>query len=342
MLVSVPARADKRAEREARTLFKEANRLAGEEKYDEAVEMFQSAYERFPNYKILVNLARVLEAIGRNIAAAEVYEKLIDHEGVGLKEATMFKEKLDEVDRRIGKLRVEVDQPGARLLVDGQEAGTSDEPLTMRVKPGGHAVVAEKDGYLPAAQTVSIEAGQEQTLSLKLQKFAAAPAPAPAAPPAEDAQSTEEPSPTTVEAQVVPARPGETLSHAGQLGLVLRSESDVKDFSAAPSAGVTLGLGDWVELSALALIQMRIGARVAATVHPLPHGAFKPLVRVGVPMFLEEGTDVGVHGGAGVVWDLSRRLGIGADIAVEYFADLGGEGSYTAALLGVGIQARID
>ena len=128
-----------------------------------------------------------------------------------------------------------------------------------------------------------------------------------------------------------------SLSHGGQVGLVLRSETDLRDVSAAPSAGLTFGVGSYVELSALALIQRITGARIAASLLFLPESPFKPFVRLGVPMFLEDGTAIGFHGGGGLLWDYSRNFGIGLDVSAEHFSKFG---SYTAILVGLGAQAR--
>ncbi|MGH6962434.1 MAG: PEGA domain-containing protein [Dongiaceae bacterium] len=344
ILVATPALAERKAEREAKALFKEANQLAQSGDYLGALEMFQAAYARFPNPKILINMASVLEALGRNVEAAEAYEKFLQSEDAPKARKPEVQQLLVALDARIGRLQIEVDPPDARVSVDGKPAGEPGKPLDVRVDPGGHAVMAEKEGFAPTMRTVKVEAGEKRGVLLKLTPGGAPPPavtpvptpPTPAAPPDGPAAEPAEPS---VAAQVEPAIPEEegSLSHAGQVGLVLRSESDLRDFSAAPTAGLTYGVGSYVELSALALIQRVMGARIAASLLILPDSALKPFVRLGVPMFLEGGTAVGVHGGAGLLWDYSRNLGIGLDVSAEHFSKFD---SYTAVLIGLGVQAR--
>jgi hypothetical protein len=187
LLVAVAAgtaSAERSAEREAKALFKEANELAESGDLAGALDLFQVAYQRFPNPKILVNMAAVLEAMGRDAEAAQTYEKLIADAGASRSSRAQAEQKLMALDRRVGRVRIEVDRPGAQVLLDGKTAGESGQPLVLRLKPGGHAVLAKKDGYVPAAETVEIVAGQERAVALVLQPVGAAPVAATTSPPA--------------------------------------------------------------------------------------------------------------------------------------------------------------
>ena len=62
---------------EARALFKEGNRLLDAGDYVGALDMFKGAYSRWPNVKILLNLGTALRQLGRNVEAAEHYEKYL-------------------------------------------------------------------------------------------------------------------------------------------------------------------------------------------------------------------------------------------------------------------------
>lgn len=350
VLISTPALAGKE-EREAKALFKEGKQLAESGDYAGAAEMFQAAYARFPNPKILLNLAAVLEALGRNVEAAETYEKFVADPSTPRAKKAEIESKLADLEKTLGMLRVTVDPSDARITLDGKEQSRA-VPFVVRVNPGGHALVFEKEGYAPSAHSLDVVAGKEHELSVKLRR-SGEPAPAPivtAAPPStpdEPGLAPAEPVAPADAGVVARAEPemaieeGEGLSHAGQLGVVLRSETDVKDASVGPTVGVTYGALSWLELSGLALIQRLMGARIAASLLFMPDSALKPFVRLGVPMFLEGGTAVGFHGGAGLLWDYSRNLGIGLDVAAEHFSDLPGpSGSYTALLVGLGVQAR--
>jgi hypothetical protein len=351
-LLSATAWAGKE-EREAKALFGEGKRLAESGDYAGAAEMFQSAYARYPNPKILVNLGAVLEALGRNAEAAEAYEKFIaDPSSPKSKKAEMGA-KLATLEKALGKLRVDVEPNDARITLDGKVESRTP-PFVVRLNPGGHALVFERDGYAPAAHSLDVVAGREHELAVKLRP-AGEPAPPPVvstppvpparedpAAPVEQPAGSAAPAEGAVEARVEPEMPAEddgALSHAGQLGFTLRGESDLKDVALGPTAGVTYGALSWLELSGLALIQKITGARLAASALLLPRSAFKPLVRLGVPMFFEGGTHAGIHGGAGLQWDMSRNLGIAVDISIEHFPDLGGE-AYTAVVAGAGVQAR--
>ena len=177
LLVTAPAWADRSAEREAKALFKEASGLAQSGDLTGALDLYQVAYQRFPNPKILVNIGAVLEAMGRDVEAAQTYEKLLQDAGASRANRAQAEQKLAAMDARLGRLRVEVDPPGAQLLLDGKSIGESGRPVAVRVKPGGHAVLAKKDGFEPSAETIDVVAGQERVVALKLQRMGASPAP---------------------------------------------------------------------------------------------------------------------------------------------------------------------
>jgi hypothetical protein len=153
---------------EARALFKEGNRLLDAGDYVGALDMFRGAYSRWPNVKILLNLGTALRQLGRNVEAAENYEKYLNDSGADQAKKPQVEAILKEISSRLGKLRIEVNEPGARVVVDGRPVGGSPQSFTLRVEPGSHSVVAEKEGYPLSAATVSVGAGEERAVELRL------------------------------------------------------------------------------------------------------------------------------------------------------------------------------
>jgi PEGA domain-containing protein/tetratricopeptide repeat protein len=182
LLGAARAQADNTDESQARALFKEGNALAKKGDYAGAVELFRAAYARFPNPKILTNLGAVLHILGRNAEAAEVYETFLQQEHGDQRHRQEVGSSLNELAPLLGKLRVEVNEPGARVLVDGKFMGESPQAITLRVDPGSHAVVAEKQGAMPAVATVTVSAGEERVVDLRLTTKAPAQPPPVAAP----------------------------------------------------------------------------------------------------------------------------------------------------------------
>jgi hypothetical protein len=157
---------------EARALFKEGNRLLDQGDYVGALDMFKGAYSRWPNVKILLNLGTALRQLGRNVEAAENYEKYLNDSQADPAKKPQVEAILKEISAKLGKLRIEVNEPGARVVIDGRPVGSSPQSFTIRVEPGSHSVVAEKEGYPLAAATVSVAAGEERAVELRLQSSA--------------------------------------------------------------------------------------------------------------------------------------------------------------------------
>ena len=66
-LLCSPVRADDASEREGRALFDKGNQRIKEGDFAGALEAFQSAYAKYPNVKILLNIGTTLRHLGRNV-----------------------------------------------------------------------------------------------------------------------------------------------------------------------------------------------------------------------------------------------------------------------------------
>ena len=67
----------------------------------------------------------------------------------------------------LGSLRVITNIPGAIVSLDGVDIGTAPA-ARGGLKPGEHVVMARADGYEPVEQTVSVVAGRERVVSIRL------------------------------------------------------------------------------------------------------------------------------------------------------------------------------
>jgi serine/threonine protein kinase len=98
-------------------------------------------------------------------------------------------------------LVVEVDQPGAEVLVDGDRThvtwGDAGKRAEVRVKPGTHKVEVKKDGFTLRGSEVEVEDGGRKVVTVRLDKdpspAPARPAPGPADPGAKEATATGRP-----------------------------------------------------------------------------------------------------------------------------------------------------
>jgi hypothetical protein len=67
-----------------------------------------------------------------------------------------------------GVLRIQVDQPGAVVTLDGKELGRAPLESAPRVLEGPHAIVVQKDGYVRWSTTVAVSPGGEVPVKVEL------------------------------------------------------------------------------------------------------------------------------------------------------------------------------
>ena len=101
-------------------MFKKANHLLETGEFAKALELYREAYARFPSPKILINIGTALRSLGRDAEAAETYQRYLDDPGADPKRRDEVKQLLDELSAKLGRLRVDIDQPGAQLQLDGR------------------------------------------------------------------------------------------------------------------------------------------------------------------------------------------------------------------------------
>lgn len=89
----------------------------------------------------------------------------------------------------VAHLRVTTDPPGARVLLNGKEMGTT--PLTLDLEPGQFILVLRKEGYRPWLKSVQLGNGSFREFSVALEPEAALQPPPP--PPTEGAGAVEPP-----------------------------------------------------------------------------------------------------------------------------------------------------
>jgi hypothetical protein len=128
--------------------------------------------------------------------------------------------------------------------------------------------------------------------------------------------------------------------HYGQLGAVGRAEIDAVSGDVGPAFGVTMGLGSRFELETLVVTEPGTGLRLAWSFFFRPEESLKPLLRAGSAFVGRGGTHAGLHGGAGVVWDLTSAIGLCAEGAVERYFELPETYDATVWLMSIGAELR--
>ncbi len=152
----------------AQDLLTEGNRLAGEGDFGAALLKFRTAHELYPSPKLLLNIGTSLRYVGRNAEAAATYEEYLAHRDADPSREAELRRILEELERLVGRLELTLKEPEVRVSLDGELVRDVQDGMVVRVDPGRHTVVAEKDGRQPAVQHVSVEAQQTTEVVLEL------------------------------------------------------------------------------------------------------------------------------------------------------------------------------
>jgi tetratricopeptide (TPR) repeat protein len=157
-------------EQEARTLFERGVEALGQERFADALRAFQAAYRLDPRPMLLYNIGLCQRELGDPVAARATLVRYLEQAGpegpADLGEAA--REVLAGLDALLGTIAVDVDQAGARVFVDGAEAGVAPLPEPLRVAPGAHTITAQLAGFESAEQTVTVGAGESLAAALTL------------------------------------------------------------------------------------------------------------------------------------------------------------------------------
>ena len=271
------------------------NKLFEEKNYLGALAVYKEAYERFPNVKILINIGITLNKLERFADAANALQKYVDDKDADPAMRPEFAKAIADIDKSVGVLELQVDPPDAQIQVnDGDWI-----PLTKfyRVPAGSVTINGKKDGYCVETKTLSINAGERQTVTLGLSLL-----------------------PRQTDTKVVYVDTGLGAQAEGprsRVGAYAMEHLDIPHKGAATLIGVTFDVIDRVRVEGAAILGPNYGGYAGATVAMLT-GKFRPIVAVGVPIFVSDGARYGMRGAGGLELQLSRHLALVAELGVEY------------------------
>ncbi|HTQ05435.1 MAG TPA: hypothetical protein VMI54_16340 [Polyangiaceae bacterium] len=171
-----PTEADRTS---ARSLASEGYDALERKDYATAVDRFRHADSLVHAPTIGVDLARALIGLGRYVEAYERYE-LIIREGVPKGSPSSWKQAVDDAQResadlepRLAWIVIHVMGPlDPQVTIDGDDVPEGAIGARRAADPGKRTVRAIADGFEPASQTVTLREGQEQVVTLVLERSA--------------------------------------------------------------------------------------------------------------------------------------------------------------------------
>lgn len=150
------------AQTRARALFERGLILAEEGRRAEAAEAFRASLEIVPRASTALNLAIVLEELGRS------REALLALDTVGAEGSGATDQDRQDAERlrgtlggQLATLTLTVDPPHASLEIDGRADGSAGPTRIVVMDPGPHVLRVVAEGFAPVELNISAVAGAE-------------------------------------------------------------------------------------------------------------------------------------------------------------------------------------
>ena len=158
----------------ALALFAEGNQAWDDALFAEAANKYRAAAEHWAHPGIHYNLAKALIHLEQPV---EAYASVLLALAYGpdalardqYREAENYKTLLSQ---QLAVVHGTCDVDGAEVTLDGERWFSCPSRQTRMLEPGEHAIVATKDGHLPAQEQVLLMPGTEHTVTLVLQPLA--------------------------------------------------------------------------------------------------------------------------------------------------------------------------
>lgn len=170
LLGALPARGAEELDAAAlQALHDEAARLFDDERFDEARAKYQACLDGGGPRELIYLVGRCHQERERWTEARDAYRAYLEGPIADPELRGRAVTQLQAVEQRlsVGTLVVQTTPFGARVLLDGAEAGrTPLEPL--EVAPGPHELRVEAPDHEPATRTVTVEGGRRLLVSVEL------------------------------------------------------------------------------------------------------------------------------------------------------------------------------
>jgi hypothetical protein len=154
----------------AKADYDAARLLYDDHDYQGARLKLQSAYDASKDPRLLWNMAACEKNQRHYAAVASLVDRYLAEGGARVSETERAEaaELLTTVKGFIAPLTIEVSQPDAAVLLDGQVIGKSPLAGPIQVDMGAHALRITKPGYLALATTLQIEGGKPARMNAVL------------------------------------------------------------------------------------------------------------------------------------------------------------------------------
>lgn len=155
---------------EAMQHFRRGVELYQEQSLEAALVEFERAYELYPNYKLLYNLAQLQSERHEYVTALTLYKRYLAEARGDMDDERRRRvaEEIRRLNARVGTLWVTSDQDGAQLFVDDQPVAQLPLSDYVTVNTGIRQIRLEKSGFKTTHETLKIAGGDRLRLNLPL------------------------------------------------------------------------------------------------------------------------------------------------------------------------------
>ena len=285
---------------DAKALMQSGVRLLEAKDYLGALAVFKDAFARFPSAKILLNIGTTLKLLGRNVDAANAYQRYLDAADTDPAKQSDVTTALYELDKGVGKLEINVMPADAEVQINDGEWVPAPAAHVVRVAQGQFRVRARKDKFQGEAKSASINTGEKAAIVITLIAL-------------------------PEEAKVVVSGPigpdPELTLHAEEeprsaFGGIAIAHLDIPRGGAAVLAGITYDISSAFQVQASAILGPTYGAYAGASFAFLG-GNVRPMLAAGMPLFVSHGIRAGVRAAGGVELVITRHVSLIAELGAE-------------------------
>ncbi len=154
---------------DARTHFERGLSLFDEEAWDAALVEFTRSREIFPTRAATKNAAICLRRLHRFDEALDMFDALLrEFPNLPPADKSLVEREVSELRSRVGTIDIRMTEPGASIVIDGRNRGSSPTAGPLRVSVGSHVVRVFKKGFSPFEQRVDVSGAQNVPLDVKL------------------------------------------------------------------------------------------------------------------------------------------------------------------------------